>query len=80
MNCYPLDSVSIDAKIDFIKIDVEGFENEVFLGGEGLIKRDKPVIYVEIFERNQDAVEKTMHHLGYVLKEKWGENYLFLPE
>lgn len=80
MSCCPLDSVPIDVKIDFMKIDVEGFENEVLLGAGELIKRDRPIIFVEVFEKNRNAVEKTIHHLGYVLKEKWGDNYLFLPE
>lgn len=33
--------------IDFIKIDVEGFEQAVVLGGELIIKRHKPVLVVE---------------------------------
>ena len=36
------------ANIGFIKIDVEGHEREVILGGQKLIARDKSVILVEI--------------------------------
>lgn len=79
MECHSLDELSIDRKIDFIKIDVEGFENEVLLGGEELIKRDKPVIYVEIFEENRSAVENTLNSFGYRLKEKRFDDYLFVP-
>lgn len=66
-------------KIDFIKIDVEGFENEVLLGGAELIKRDQPVIFVEIFEENVNTVDKTMKKLGYEMKESRSGDYLYLP-
>lgn len=34
-------------RLDFIKIDVEGFEPDVLEGGAGAIERFRPVIYVE---------------------------------
>jgi len=37
-------------KIDFVKIDVEGFENEVILGMEQMIKKYQPIIYCEIYK------------------------------
>lgn len=79
MECHSLDELSIDRKIDFMKIDVEGFENEVLLGGVELIKRDRPVIYVEIFKENRNIVENTLYSLGYKLKEKRYDDYLFMP-
>jgi FkbM family methyltransferase len=36
--------------VGFIKIDVEGFELEVISGAEALIRRDRPVLLVEIIE------------------------------
>lgn len=41
-----LDSVALDP-IDFLKVDVEGFEYDVLVGGEQTIRRDRPVIVVE---------------------------------
>jgi FkbM family methyltransferase len=38
----------INTPIEFIKIDVEGFEYEVIAGGIELIKRDKPAILFEV--------------------------------
>jgi FkbM family methyltransferase len=35
------------AKVDFIKIDVEGMEPDVFMGARELIRRDRPFIYME---------------------------------
>lgn len=34
-------------KIDFIKIDIEGHEMHMLQGAEQILKRDKPVIYME---------------------------------
>lgn len=34
--------------LDFIKIDVEGMEIDVLLGGEATISRDRPVIFAEV--------------------------------
>ncbi len=42
----PLDSFSIE-DVDFIKIDVEGFELEIIKGAEETIKRDKPWMIIE---------------------------------
>ena len=35
-------------KIEYIKIDAEGFELEVLKGGQKLIEKDKPFIHVEV--------------------------------
>ena len=43
-----IDELSFDNKISFIKIDVEGHELEVIEGAKNTIKRDKPVLLVEI--------------------------------
>lgn len=43
-----LDDLQIKEKIGFIKIDTEGFELKVLKGCKELIKRDQPIIYVEV--------------------------------
>lgn len=45
--CVTLDSYSFPQRIDFLKIDVEGFETKVVVGGEYRIKHDKPTIIIE---------------------------------
>jgi FkbM family methyltransferase len=39
---------NLNGKVDFIKIDVEGFEQKVLEGGIETIKRDQPIIFIEI--------------------------------
>ena len=47
-----LDEIKIENRIGFIKIDVEGHEKDVILGGTETIKKNKPVLLVEIEERH----------------------------
>lgn len=45
-----LDSLPLNNKIGFIKIDVEGAELEVLLGMKNMLKKDRPMITYEIFD------------------------------
>lgn len=55
--------------IGFLKIDVEGFEQEVLEGGRETIGRDKPVLLIEMEERhNKVPIEQSLAavlKLGY---------------
>lgn len=42
-----LDSLVTD-KIDFLKIDVEGYEGQVLKGAQEILNRDKPILFLEI--------------------------------
>jgi FkbM family methyltransferase len=42
---------AIKRKVDFIKIDVEGYEAHVLIGAENLIKKFRPALFVEIHPR-----------------------------
>ncbi len=66
-----LDSISIDKKIDLIKIDVEGFEAFVLRGAKELIARDHPLIFVEIFQEQFQEVSGILSDYGYSLHEKF---------
>lgn len=39
-------------KVDFIKIDVEGFETEVLKGAKEIIRLHKPVLFIELDDNN----------------------------
>ena len=53
------ETIPIDLKIDFIKIDVEGAEYGVLKGGEKLLKKHKPVIVFEFGLGASDYYETT---------------------
>ena len=74
-----LDSLEID-NVDFIKIDVESFENQVLKGGSETITNSHPIIWIEIFNENFNEVNSHLKHLGYELKEKLADcDYIFTP-
>jgi FkbM family methyltransferase len=98
-DCVPM--VSLDTffydkdRVDVLKIDVEGSELDVLQGGEKLITRDKPLIFIEIWDpfnkhQNPDiatsrnnwyATVEKLKELGYVRwKDVKGNNYLYVPK
>ena len=48
-----LDDINFDNKIKFMKIDVEGHEIEVINGAKETIKKNKPVMLIEIEKRHR---------------------------
>jgi FkbM family methyltransferase len=61
---------STDAKVSFMKIDIEGCEPEALRGARHLIMRNRPAIWLEI---NPTALERQNHsvpELQYVLEDE----------
>lgn len=51
-----------------IKLDVENFEFRVLKGAETLLKRDRPIVYAELWENeNRDKTFNLMKNLGYTI-------------
>jgi len=83
----PLDATDI-RDVSFFKIDVEGHEAETLQGASATIARDRPVVLVEIKERNVADVRAFFQSLGYSetsLQKLAGiagssENHIFVPE
>ena len=59
MPCIRLDDLLQAERVGLLKIDVEGFELRVLKGGEALIKRSRPLLYVENdrVEHSQEMIE-----------------------
>ncbi|EMH3578650.1 FkbM family methyltransferase [Campylobacter lari] len=65
-------------KIDMIKIDVEGFENNVLAGAVNTIEKYHPTIVIEIFDENYEKINSFFHSISYSLIEKLDDtNYIF---
>ena len=68
-----LDSYELDC-VDFIKIDVDGYEDRVLAGATNTINSHKPVINIEMKTAKRrsicDASRRTLHSLGYVKQER----------
>ena len=73
-----LDDVLNNKEIDFIKIDVEGFEYDVLIGAQNILKNYSPVVWIEIFPENYIKVTKLLNKLSYKKFEKLDEkNFIF---
>lgn len=72
-----LDGLAINEGIDFIKIDVEGYEYEVLLGAEKTISKDKPDIFIEIFDVNYDKVDGLLKRMGYECDFRTEQDYFY---
>jgi hypothetical protein len=66
-------------RVDLIKIDVEGMEEEVLVGAEETIRRTKPYLIVEHYKLGADPLKSVLAKLGYKVWED-GMNLVCLPE
>ena len=78
------DSVLNEARVDFIKIDTEGFEMRVLAGLKNTIRKHRPVIYIEVDLQNDTAFAQFMQDVDYRVAKRHklydpNENFLILP-
>ena len=78
------DSVLEESRIDFIKIDTEGFEIKVLAGLDNTIRIYRPVIYIEVDRHNDADFERFLHRANYRIEKRHknyaaNENFLVLP-
>src|SRR5262249_23233076 len=64
-----LDNFNFD-KCDIIKIDVEGWEIDVLLGAQELIRKFRPIMWIEIEETNFENVANVLKDFGYFCAER----------
>lgn len=76
VECRTLDSFGFE-KVDFIKIDTEGFESFIVEGGEQTIKRNRPVIIVEQKPGNAERYRRGQLSAVLVL-QSWGMRQLWM--
>ncbi|MBS8262779.1 FkbM family methyltransferase [Roseibium polysiphoniae] len=67
---FTLDSFEFE-NVDYIKIDVEGYERRVLIGGEQTIRKYRPLIIIEqndvqLPDEEPFAAKKWLEDLGYV--------------
>lgn len=66
------------ARADMIKIDVEGMETDVLDGAGETIRRCRPVLFIEFFKSDQQALRQRVEAMNYTLYTV-GANYLCIP-
>jgi len=75
MNCEIKRLDDLNLEPFFIKLDVEGFELEVFRGGEQVIKKAHPIILVESGEKDE-AIRRFLGQFGYKLYRYHEGNFI----
>jgi len=81
-----IDLLQLD-KLDFMKIDVEGYETLVIEGAINTIKKCRPVIIIEVWKDHLGSIDinytksiyKNILDLGYDILNIQGPDFLFLP-
>jgi FkbM family methyltransferase len=88
---YPVKTVSIDFfnfnKLDFIKLDIEGYETKAINGAIETIKRLNPIIVLECWSNHFGQTDpnhtkeqfKILLDLGYSVEQVGISDWLFLP-
>lgn len=77
------------SRLDFVKIDVEGFEDRVLGGVRQLLQQFRPVVYIELSSEFRDSSERAVRILkeeGYRFEEEpdleaahTGDNFIARP-
>ena len=79
ISCFTLDRFVALPRINLIKIDVEGMEAEVLRGGEQVLRKFKPLLYVENDRlETSEALIRLIAGFGYRLF--WHLPLLFNPD
>ena len=73
---YRLDDLESKIKIDYIKIDCEGYEHTILLGAENTIKEHKPVMVVEQKLHTDTGITKDTQYESVDLLKSWGAREL----
>jgi FkbM family methyltransferase len=74
VECVPLDEICADRPLTFLKLDIEGAEPEALAGARTTIARDRPVIAVCVYHRQNHLwklpllVESTVTEYRYYLR------------
>lgn len=79
ISMVPLDSFGFE-DVTLMKVDVEGYELEVFKGGMETIRRCRPVLFVECFTDERIwFVEHLLSPLGYTLIGDFSRLFELIP-
>lgn len=82
-----IDSLNLD-RLDFIKLDIEGYEKLAISGGMKTIRKYKPVITLEVWSNHNGGIDinftknnfKELIDIGYDVIRIRGPDFLFIPK
>lgn len=81
----PLDAYRL-TDVDFVKLDVEGFEEPALLGAKDTLDRCRPWVMIERndlarthYGFDPDGAHKRLRQLGYRRVARWNKDHLYAP-
>ena len=77
VECVTLDQ--FDEAVDFIKMDIEGMEHLALTGAKKLLKKSRPICFIEIGKTDVDAVKSIFRELDYIAYEYNANDWIFCP-
>jgi len=75
---FPLDAFGL-ARLDILKIDVEGMEADVLVGARDTLRRCRPILYVEHAKSDRQALTGMIESSGYDIHPVHSLNMLCVP-
>ena len=81
INTVTLDLMKFEnlERVDFVKIDTEGYEFFILQGAKEFLTKYRPIIFIEIFDENRQKVDQLLSELKYNCIKKLGEdNYIYI--
>ncbi len=60
INTDTIDHLVHEAKVSFIKMDIEGAEYNALIGGRHIIERDKPALMISVYHKQDDFIKIPM--------------------
>lgn len=66
------------SRVDFIKIDTEGFEEKIISGMQNVIVNFKPILWIEVSDSSYEVVFEKLKEAGYIVVDIEGFNVLFI--
>jgi len=66
-------------RVDFIKLDIEGMEEEALRGAERTLARDEPLLFIEILKSDREALRSRLEALGYTVRALNEDNVFCVP-
>lgn len=84
LRLLPGDEIVGDTPVDFIKIDVEGMEMTVLAGLHDTIVRNRPRMFIEVDNENQEAFLAWVERNGFKIADRYqrykaNENFMLVP-
>ena len=64
VKCVTIDSFNFQ-KVDLLKLDIEGMEEQALNGARETIARCKPFLFIEYIKSNRANLEKFFDEIGY---------------